>query len=166
MMSSERAFQKVVWKHVETKGLYYITEFMIREHDLCPLVAYTGYDRETPVFVREATQFFDGRFRIEVEPDPEEQDDIDLDGDPWSHVLDAHDRQVRVGNVVIFESDITAEPKAYVVENTLPQNKAQLAGVVEPVYGSKLRLVVADPANLPKYYRLVHEITDKGYDGP
>ena len=159
MMSSKRAFQKVVWKHVKTKGLYYIMEFMIREHDLCPLVAYTGYDRETAVFVREAAEFFDGRFRVEVEPDPEEQDDIDPE-DHRPHVLDAHDRLVREGNVVIFARDISNEPKAYVVEAILSMNKAQLAGVAEPVYGSILQLVVADPANLPKHYRLVHEIAE------
>jgi len=78
-MSSEREFQKVVWKHVKSGDHYQIVEFAVREFDLCPMVAYTGYDKDTAVFIREAAEFFDGRFRQDIEIDLETPDKPEIE---------------------------------------------------------------------------------------
>lgn len=134
-MSSDEKYKNVMWKHAKTGGLYRIVDFMLREEDLCPLVAYTGYDKFTQVFVREATQFFDGRFRTMIdEPEAEPEGGIIC--------RDAYEAVLAVGDVVIEDEQQAEGPiTAYVVTRLLDDNQIGLQGRKGTVQADDFRRV-------------------------
>jgi hypothetical protein len=63
------AYQDVVWKHVKTGGLYRIEGFALEEATLTPVVVYRKRDTAGSLgamFTRPCTEFFDGRFRVDL----------------------------------------------------------------------------------------------------
>jgi hypothetical protein len=57
-------YEDVIWQHSKTGGRYVIIYFGLLENTMEPAVIYQELDAEgpAPVWVRPATQFFDGRF--------------------------------------------------------------------------------------------------------
>lgn len=82
VLPADLPFQQIRWRH-RKGGFYWIISFAIREADLCPLVCYQSVDGGMP-FIREAEEFFDGRFQMAGDqPAPDkagERDDSDMLG--------------------------------------------------------------------------------------